>query len=136
MAGITGPSNVARPPMGIVAPQPQSLISTNIKAGQKVEIRPGEPVYLFIPTRMGSGTKLDGLNKNTPFSIKALAGTPPGVPGVRTMGKWYQISLKPGEKAGQKDQVKLTTAPVVAPNVKVKPEVTRFTLVAGSQRWY
>ena len=136
MAGVTGASNVSRPPMGIVAPQPQSLISTNIKAGQKVELRPGEPVFLFIPTRVGSGTKLQALNKDTPFSIKRLASTPPGVPGIRTPGQWYQLSLKQGEKVGQRDQVQLVTTPVVGPNVKVKSEVTRFTLLAGGRRFY
>lgn len=136
MPTISNASQAGRAPMGIVAPRPQALISDNIKAGQKVEIRPGEPVYLFIPTRMGSGTKLQGLNKRSPFTIKAMTGTPPGVPGVRTMGKWYQLALKPGQKAGQKDQLQLISAPVVGPNVKVKPEVTRFTLVSGSQRWY
>jgi len=135
MTAISGASQVRRP-MGIVAPQPEALNSDNIKKGQKVEVRPGEPVYLFIPTRMGSGTQLQGLNKRSPFTIKQLQGTPPGVPGVRTMGTWYQLALKPGEKAGQRDRLQLISAPVVGPNVKVKPEVKNFTLVSGNQRWY
>ena len=58
-------SAVSRPPQGIVAPKPQSIVAANIKKGDKLEIRPGEPVYIFIEPRMGTGTSLQGLNKRS-----------------------------------------------------------------------
>ena len=119
--------------MGIVAPQPRSLISDNIKRGQKIEIRPGEPMFVFIERRMGTGGRLEGLNKSSPFSISKVARPPAGVPVPRTMGDWFRISLKPGEKAGQKDQIKLVTSTVTLhPKETSKP----FTLVSGSMRWF
>ena len=122
-----------RAPMGIMAPRPQSLIAGEIKAKQRVEIRPGEPVFVFIERRMGTGGKLAGLNKDTPFSITRLSKAPAGVAVPRTMGDWYKISLKEGEKAGQTDQIKL-----VERTVTLKPKITEkpFTLVSGSQRYY
>jgi hypothetical protein len=119
--------------MGIMAPRPQSLIADHIEARQRIEVRPGEPVYLFIPKRLGAATSLHGIDRNTPFSITHLKGTPQGVPGVRTPGDWYRISLKPGEEAGQQDQIKLVTKTVTP---KTTTAVKPFTLISGSLRYY
>lgn len=130
---VTVNRTAPRPPMGIVAPRPQSLIAGDIKARQRVEVRPGEPVFLFIERRMGRGGTLSGLNKDTPFSITRLSKAPEGVAVPRTMGDWYRISLKQGEKAGQTDQIKL-----VERTVALQPKITEkpFTLVAGGRRYY
>lgn len=131
MPNVTGVS--VGPRLGIMAPRPQALIADNIKRGQKVEIRPGEPVFVFIETKMGTGGRLEGLNKKTPFKI-SLSRPPAGVPVPRTMGQWFRIELKAGEKAGQTDRIALVTRAVV-PGAPVT-ERKNFTLVSGHQRYY
>jgi hypothetical protein len=133
MTVVSGAGRVSHP-LGIRAPDPRSVISDQIKKGSKVEIRPGEPVFMFIPSRVGAGTKLEGLNRNSPFSVTRVAKPPVGVPVPRTPGSWVRISLKLGEEAGQKDQVKLVARSVTPSHSTSK--VVSFTLVAGHQRYY
>src|SRR5688572_7780480 len=132
MAGAARISSVAQR-VGIIAPTPQALIDANIKRGAKVTVRPGEPVFVFIQTRMGSKGRIAGLSRSSPFKI-APSAAPPGVPVPRTMGRWFQISLKPTARQGQTDQVSLVTRAVVLgpPKEEKKP----FTLVAGGRRFF
>ncbi len=119
---------------GIVAPRP--AVYTDIKRNQRIEVRPAEPIYLFIETRMGSGTQLEGLNKHTPFKVED-SQAPAGVPVPRTMGRWLKISVARGAKAGRSDRVKLVSSPVLGPAAQSKPtSIVPFTLTVGNMRYY
>lgn len=131
----TSPVSQQSPGMGIMAPKPMALMADAIKKGQVVEVRPGEPVFVFIEMRPGSGTSIKNFNKRSPFKM-SLSRPPVGVPVPRTMGSWYRIELGPGAKVGQKDRVAVVTKPVVAPGLQVKGSAVPFTLCVGAMRYY
>ncbi len=124
---------VAPPPgMGIMAPGPRVLMANDVKPGMKLEIRPYEPVHLFIPIRPGVNHQLDGLNKHSPFTVER-ENPPSGVAAPRTLGYWVKISVKPNTKAGKSDRVFLARGSIMPGAERTR---TFFTLVAGNVRYY
>lgn len=130
-------SNVVRAPgLGIIAPPPRAVMADAIKSGEKLEIRAGEPIYVFIASRSGVATSVQGLNKRTPFSVTACP-RPAGVASPRTKGRWYRIDLRPTAKVGQVDRVALVTARAAVDPRFAHPIASRpFALVVGATRYY
>jgi hypothetical protein len=119
-------------PTGIVAPNP--AVIQNITAGQRIQVRPGEPVYLFIEKRTGFSKSIEGLNKRTPFVVTRLAKAPQGVTNIRTQGTWFRVEVPRAAKVGTTDRVHVRTLQGAAKH-EVGPR-TYFTFEAGPRRMY
>ena len=118
-------------PRGIVAPKPEILM--DVKAHQRVEVRPGEPVHLFLASSVGAGRSIAGLNKRTPFTVTLMEKAPVGA-AATTRGAWFKIEARPTAKVGTTDRVSVQLTPVVLNPVPVNELF--FTLVVGAQRQY
>jgi hypothetical protein len=126
------PTRVRPGSMGIVAPRPELYTST--KYNQRIEVRPGEPVYIWIERRVGAGVRIEGFNKNTPFNIEHMSRPPQGVALPRAPGDFYRVSVDRAVKPGIADRVFKVTYPVV-PNAQPSSR-SPFTLVTGAMRYY
>jgi hypothetical protein len=127
-SAVSAPSSARR---GIVAPQPRVQLS--VKQGDRLEIRPHEPIHLFLSTKIGASRSISGLNKDSPFRI-VEADPPRGTVQPKIPGRWYRIEVKDGTRAGRVDRVQVDVRPTV-PRALGWKELS-FTLVSGSMRYY
>ncbi|HSI05466.1 MAG: hypothetical protein ACAI38_25880 [Myxococcota bacterium] len=116
-------------PRGIVAPGPR--VQLGIKQGDSFQIRPGEPLYVFVPLTVGTNFSFAQMEKSA-FSI-GPSQMPPGVGTPRIAGEWFQISMTPGVREGTREEVRLQTK--ATPEAVAHTALT-FTLVTGGRRFY
>lgn len=129
------PVNAAGRPMGIVAPQPETMASSSISRDQRIEVRPGEPVFLFVVTPIGGHSSIEKINKRSAFTFTPCE-RPAGAAQPRAPGQWLRIELKPNTRAGAVDEVELQSVGMGLPGREPGKEVVPFTLVAGERRFY
>jgi hypothetical protein len=135
MADKITPTRVGGTPIGhFVAPKPQAFEAKDIKKGQKLQVSESEPVYVFIETRMGANTTIQGLNKK-PFTCTPCE-RPGRVDAPRCMGQWYKIAVAQGAKVGKQDHVKLATTAMVKPGTQGRTQSVPFILEVAPIRYY
>ncbi len=89
-------------PKSIVAAIPHVVIS--VKNGDRISIRPNEPVYMFLEGSPKAVRSVRSLAQNSRF-IVTPSDLPPFHSPPRTPGTWVKISVKPNTKGGSEQFV-------------------------------
>lgn len=117
-------------------PPPKVYMDAQIKPREVIEVRPWEPIYIFVEMKMGAATSIEGLNKHTPFKVEA-AEKPEHAAAPRCMGQWFKVSADAKAKPGKTDLVKIVSRGLYSGGVQGPPKVDKyFTLKVGHVRYY
>ena len=95
-------------PKGIVAAAPHVVIS--VKNGDRITIRPNEPVYLFLESSPKAVRSVRSLSPNSRFVVTP-SDLPPFHSPPRAPGTWVTVSVKPGARSGATEQFVLENQP-------------------------